>query len=86
MRGHQRLGRVTSTLTKGPKPGCLQKDVKYADRTDYGHENKWWYDRMTDNYSGFCAWSALFLRKWSTIDRALWPKTHKWHGNCGEGG
>ena len=58
--------------------GQNPKDVKYADRTDNVHENKGWYDRMTDNYSGFCAWSALFLRKWSTIDRALWPKMHKW--------
>jgi hypothetical protein len=41
---------------------------------------------MTDNYSGFCAWSAPFLQKWTKIQRAFWLNPHKSDDNWGEAG
>ena len=41
---------------------------------------------MTGNYSGFCAWSAPFLQKWTKIQRAFWLNTHKSDDNWGEAG
>ena len=39
------------------------KDVKNEGRSGNVYENKGSNDTMTDNYSGFCAWSAPFLQK-----------------------
>jgi hypothetical protein len=41
---------------------------------------------MTDKYSGFCAWSASFLQKWTTIHRSSWQKMHKKGDNWDEAG
>jgi hypothetical protein len=43
-------------------------------------------DTMTENYSGFCAWSTPFLQKWTEIQRAFWLNTHKSDDNWGEAG
>jgi len=41
---------------------------------------------MTENYSGFSAWLASFLQKWTTIDGSFWQKMHRKCGNWGEAG
>jgi hypothetical protein len=38
---------------KRPKRGPAHKGVKYADRTDYVHENTGSRDKMANNQSGF---------------------------------
>ena len=63
-----------------------QKDVKNEDRSGNVYENKGSADTMTDNYSGFCAWFAPSLQKWTKIQRAFWLNPHKSDDNWGEAG
>jgi len=69
-----------------PEGGTTHKDVKNEGRSGNVYENKGRHNTMTDDYSGFCAWSAPFLQKLTKIQRAFWPKTHKSNGNWGEAG
>jgi hypothetical protein len=85
-RGQQRSWRVTNTLTKVGNTGLAHKDVKNEGRSGNVYENKGSADTMTDNYSGFCAWSVPFLQKLTEIRRTLLPKMHKRDDNWGEAG
>ena len=69
-----------------PKPYKNPKDVKNEGRPGNVYENKGSTDTMTENYSGFCAWSAPFLPKLTKIQRAFWPNMQKSDDKCGEAG
>ena len=65
---------------------AAHKDVKNEGRSGNVYENEGSSDTMTENYSGFCAWSAYFLQKLTGIQRAFWPNMHKSDDNWGEVG
>ena len=69
-----------------PEGGTTHKDVKNEGRSGNVYENKGSNDTMTENYSGFCAWSAPFLQKLTKIQRAFWPNTHKSGDHWAEAG
>jgi hypothetical protein len=78
------IGEAHEPPFQGPKGGATPKDVKYEGRSGNVYENKGSTDTTTGNYSGFCPWFAPFLQKWTRIQRAFWPITHKTDDDWGE--
>jgi hypothetical protein len=62
------------------------KDVRCGGRSGNIYENKGSTDTVPDNYSGFCAWLASFLHKWTKIQRSFWRKVYRQHDNFAEAG
>ena len=82
---HQ-LWRLTNVLFRVRNGALTHKDVKNEDRSGNVYENKGPADTMTDNYSGFCARLASFLRNWTRIRRSFWQKMQRLRGKCSETG